>query len=220
LVKNATEPKESNLPEDLKPLAGLQATEITIKRWDYDVGELIKVLEKLVPPKKIKPDPFKPFNPPKPKSWWAKNYLWVLGIFVVVIIIALWPTEDYLEDYVDPGPHNNNIINNPPGESSPQTGIDVGGNWILYLEGEAGSTFVMSQYPEQIEFLEYNVYNANIGSGIGYLQDNEMHFNYYNSVVNMNAEISFTTKNNGQTWEGRITFPANGASNNVALRRN
>ncbi|MFT4857775.1 MAG: hypothetical protein ACI9UV_002254 [Algoriphagus sp.] len=88
------------------------------------------------------------------------------------------------------------------------------------MEGEVGSTFVMSQYPEQIEFLEYNIYNANIGSGVGYIENSEIYFDYYNSVLNMNAEIFLTTKNNGRTWEGRINFPANGASNNVSLRRN
>ncbi|KFB69039.1 formylglycine-generating enzyme family protein [Candidatus Accumulibacter vicinus] len=39
-------PKAAQLPETLRPLARRVAHEITDKRWDYDVGELVKALKK------------------------------------------------------------------------------------------------------------------------------------------------------------------------------
>ncbi len=45
LVGTATMPKAAQLPETLRPLARRVAHEITDKRWDYDVGELVKALK-------------------------------------------------------------------------------------------------------------------------------------------------------------------------------
>ena len=47
LIGNAPLPKESELPEDLRPLVKKQYAEISDTRWAYDVGELIKDLIKL-----------------------------------------------------------------------------------------------------------------------------------------------------------------------------
>jgi hypothetical protein len=44
LLNNATLPRESDLPEPLRPLARYQAMEISDQRWDYDVGRLLKIL--------------------------------------------------------------------------------------------------------------------------------------------------------------------------------
>lgn len=44
LVKGATMPSESDLPDDLKPLVHLQAIELSDTRWDYDVDRLAKVV--------------------------------------------------------------------------------------------------------------------------------------------------------------------------------
>jgi len=48
LVQGAAAPGGKNLPEDLKKLSRLQAHEITDNRWDYDVGKLIEILEKVL----------------------------------------------------------------------------------------------------------------------------------------------------------------------------
>lgn len=48
LVHGASVPKRDHLPDDLKPLVDNEAYEITDKRWDYDVGVLIKELAKVV----------------------------------------------------------------------------------------------------------------------------------------------------------------------------
>ena len=47
LVKGARMPARSALPDDLKPLARLQAIELSDTRWDYDVERLAKVIRAL-----------------------------------------------------------------------------------------------------------------------------------------------------------------------------
>jgi len=47
LVEGATMPAENGLPPDLKPLARLQAIELSDTRWDYDVARLAKVMRAL-----------------------------------------------------------------------------------------------------------------------------------------------------------------------------
>jgi hypothetical protein len=117
LVKGASIPEEEDLPEDLKPLTQLQVAEITTKRWDYDLGELTKVLEKLVPKKpepRPEPKPFVP-RPPQPKSWWAKNYLWVLGGIVVFFILI---------NLINP-PYDVNETSEDENISYDSTGVDL-----------------------------------------------------------------------------------------------
>ncbi len=48
LVNRATMPHDDELPDNLKPLARRNALEITDQRWDYDVGNLEAVLDKIV----------------------------------------------------------------------------------------------------------------------------------------------------------------------------
>lgn len=47
LVGGATMPRGDQLPDVLKPLVRRNAHEITDKRWDYDVGELVKALRRI-----------------------------------------------------------------------------------------------------------------------------------------------------------------------------
>ncbi len=94
LMKNAAQPEAKDLPENLQRLVELQTMEI----WDYDVKELIKVLENFITPiikteEKIRINPIPSFITPKPKSWWARNYLWVLGLFIVLMIIMISSDE-------------------------------------------------------------------------------------------------------------------------------
>jgi|GEM_PF-2515147 len=100
LLKGASRPTADQLPEDLKDLADLQTFEISITRWKYDLGVLVEALAKLIPKKKrsINPIPPRPTPTPKPKGWWAKNYLWVLGIFVILLILIV-SSEDFQEGY-------------------------------------------------------------------------------------------------------------------------
>ncbi len=101
LVNGADMPNQDELPDDLKELTLKHAQELSSSRWNYDVGELTKVLEKIIaknPESKPHPNP-RPISPPiaKPKGWWAKNYLWVLGGVVAFFILIgmCTPEQDY-----------------------------------------------------------------------------------------------------------------------------
>jgi len=48
LVQDADMPTAEDLPEALRPLVGRQAVELSDQRWDYDVGRLVTVLERVL----------------------------------------------------------------------------------------------------------------------------------------------------------------------------
>ncbi|WP_374503475.1 toll/interleukin-1 receptor domain-containing protein, partial [Zoogloea sp.] len=57
LVGSATMPRGTQLPDALKPLVRRNAHEITDKRWDYDVGELVKALRRVSLQETVSPLP-------------------------------------------------------------------------------------------------------------------------------------------------------------------
>jgi hypothetical protein len=61
LVDGASLPDPASLPEELRPLCRRHVCELTDPRWSFDVGELIKEIEKIVP----RPQP--------------KVFTWILG---------------------------------------------------------------------------------------------------------------------------------------------
>jgi len=48
LVQDADMPTPAELPDALRPLVGRQAVELSDQRWDYDVGRLVSVLERVL----------------------------------------------------------------------------------------------------------------------------------------------------------------------------
>jgi hypothetical protein len=48
LVQDADMPPATDLPNELKPLVARQAVELSDQRWDYDVGRLVSVLERVL----------------------------------------------------------------------------------------------------------------------------------------------------------------------------
>lgn len=64
LIGGARMPDEELLPEPLKPLASIQALELSEQRWDYDVGVLQEALDEEAapapPPAKPEPEPVGP----------------------------------------------------------------------------------------------------------------------------------------------------------------
>jgi len=60
LVEHATMPAEDELPASIRKLARRNAVELTDKRWDYEVGQLIATLEQV-----LEPRPYPPPTPPR-----------------------------------------------------------------------------------------------------------------------------------------------------------
>ncbi|MEN2281056.1 toll/interleukin-1 receptor domain-containing protein [Algoriphagus sp. SE2] len=257
LVNGAVMPTPEQLPDDLQALTRRHAQELSSSRWKYDCDQLVAVLDKIIEPApKPKPDIIKP-KPiaPKQKSWLAKNYLWLIGIFVVIIILISLisspddetgfepyqstieqddqfsnPVEEdqtktnteELQNIRDSNPEGTEIYDNlslPESESNQPLIEDISGYWLLSDNQGNTSTLVFNQYNEDFEFIEYNVFNVEIGEGTGSINGNQLTASYYNSLVEINGNLKLSTSTNGQTWSGTVTFPSLGTSTNIQLQR-
>lgn len=255
LVNGATMPDSSELPEDLQELSLKHAQEISSSRWNYDVGELVKVLEKIIAkksaPKNI-PTPEKRTTSisyvapiPKPKSWWSKNYLWVLGSVVVFLVLVgmcvpdqadttdtgqpLTMTPEEMIDARENNPNGNEIYEsltlsepNTYSSTTQETEAipDLNGYWILKDFQGNQSTLYFSQNGSEFEFVEYNILNVQIGQGRGQIVSSQLNSDYYNSLFEVNGSITMTTNNQGRSWEGQVSIPAAGTSSQISLTRN
>jgi len=249
LVNGADMPDSEELPEDLKELSLKHAQELTSSRWNYDVGELTKVLEKIITKKPI-PDPQpipRPFvNPkPQPKGWWAKNYLWALGGIVgfLILIGMCVPDPDYPEvdtnsyngdkaqaDIRTQNPEGNEIYNklqpenqnNPPTQPSVDDGdlLDVSGYWFLRDTEGNQSTLAFTQTGTEFGFYEYNILNVQIGYGSGKIDGNVFYSDYFNSLVGVGGQIELSTNDSGRSWSGIVTIPSRNTSSQITLSRN
>lgn len=248
LVNGAEMPDQEELPDNLKELSLKHAQELTSSRWNYDVGELTKVLERIID-KKSEPQPQpnpeprpnpKPFSSPipQPKSWWAKNYLWVLGGIVGFLVLVgmcvpddseTYPEYDYSTTtaadtaqpaYTDPETETSGGFQESESQSPEQFIPDLSGEWNLYLNGEKVSIFAFGQTGIDVAYYEYDAANQRTGEGTGQINGSDLTMDYYSSANNVNGTISMTTINSGQTWEGTIYFPASGVSAQVQLAKN
>jgi hypothetical protein len=247
LVNGADMPDPEELPEELKELSLKHAQELSSSRWNYDVGELTKVLEKIIekkPEPKPQPQPRpnpSPFSPPipKPKSWWAKNYLWVLGGVVgFFVLIGMCTTDDpvtypeYDSTVVtdvpsDAGvipetqtdPQNSGNIESSEGEAIDQFIPDLSGEWNLYLNGEKVSVFAFGQTGIDVAFYEYNLNDQRTGEGTGQLNGQNLTMDYFSSAHNVAGTMSMSTANSGVTWIGTIYFPSTAVTADVELAK-
>jgi hypothetical protein len=75
LVQGATAPSSENLPEDLRMLSRRQAQEVSDNRLDFDVGELIKTIEKSLKTKY------------PVRFWWSKIPRWAIVVFILTLFV-------------------------------------------------------------------------------------------------------------------------------------
>jgi hypothetical protein len=87
LVGGATMPKAEQLPVELQPLARRQAYELSDRRWEFDVDQLVQSLEAILGPR-LKKDP--PATP-----WWKnkKKIAWVAAAGVIGVIASLYQQQ-------------------------------------------------------------------------------------------------------------------------------
>jgi hypothetical protein len=230
LLKGATRPMAEQLPADLKELADLQTFEISITRWKYDLGVLVEALAKLIPKKKknINPIPTRPVLKSQ-KGWWARNYLWGLGIFVVlIIIIGSWPEEDYLYDPVI-GPKSetpavtdlpeeekispqgetrsgNEIYKLQPEENYDQPTLEVfnySGKWWLWENDIRSGYFLISQNGNYFQF-DYYYFDQKVGNGTGEYDGTYIYTTEFDLFADDQVyAFSFGSYDQGKSWDGQ-----------------
>lgn len=247
LVNGAEMPDLEDLPQELKELSLKHAQELTSSRWNYDVGELTRVLEKIIT-KKSEPTPDtvrqeipkRPLVSPasQPKSWWAKNYLWMIGGLVGFLILVGMCVPDDTDTYPQYEDQNAAVVDSdleagivpesqsavdfddPQLQTSDQFIPDVSGDWNLYLNGQKVSVFSFTQDGVNVAYYEYDMLDARTAEGQGKIDGTDLLLDYYNTPLNVSGTISMSTFDDGQTWTGTINFPASGFNGTVDLRKN
>ncbi|MFN3998463.1 toll/interleukin-1 receptor domain-containing protein [Algoriphagus sp.] len=249
LVNGAEMPDSQELPDDLKELSLRHAQELTSSRWNYDVGELTKVLEKIIDKK---PAPYDPrpiprsfVSPiPKPKSWWARNYLWVLGGFIgflILIGMCVPEEEHYAEpeqiviydnpqtDYIDPVQPITSGGNVDSKKSNPEKTEnkvplrfeekipEFPGKWWVREDGIRAGYFDIIQNGTEFSFTYY-IFNVEVGRGLGKFENNSIYSTYFEMDNNPDQfSFSFQTSDGGKSWNGKTQSSA-GISNSTLSR--
>lgn len=231
LVDGARMPKTAQLPEDLKPLARRNAHEISNTRWNYDVEELVKILEKDIGPSRKKK-----FQP-QPQSTKKNNKVPLMIIGGVVLLIAgiLMFSEnegDYEPDDFTAYENNTNLPLQKGGgydavDEEASTGEDIPEEELASQESNyeatptygavagtwyesSGSYFVMSQQNNQLSLQEYNMYDIQVGTATGNINGNQVLLNYSNTLMGLNGTIQLTLSADGSELSGKITESSTG----------
>lgn len=244
LVNGADMPDPNELPDDLKQLTLRHAQELSSSRWNYDVGELIKVLEKIIPKKpKPNPEPIPRPNPnPQPKNWWAKNYLWALGGIVGFLILIGMCVPDETEYPINPNP----IVKKdnpktpflkdsiPQGKTANPAAIqaddqstyndislapDISGKWWLRENGLRMGYFIITQDGSDFTF-DYYFFDQLSGRGYGSYVATESAIYSMDFTLNDTqnpAGFAFVTTDGGRNWSGLVQKYA--IENNATLSR-
>jgi hypothetical protein len=237
LVNGAMMPNPEDLPEDLQGLTRRHAQELSSSRWKYDSDQLTSVLSKIIEPKpQPKPQPksepvSRPLipNPPVPKSWWAKNYLWVIGGVVgfLILIGMCVPDEPQYEPIVDSdgttqtdlsteNPDGNEIYNSLLlDESIP----NVSGRWTGVNDLGLTYYYDISQDGESVSFNEISFDGSIIGSGTGVVNGEYINLDY-NSVFNYSGSITLVISPDQTQLSGQVSIPSSGVSASMLLNRN
>ncbi len=238
LVNGAIMPSPTDLPEDLQALTRRHAQELSSSRWKYDSEQLTAVLSKFIEPKpqakssprpELIPNQFIP-KQPLPKSWWAKNYLWVLGGIVgfLVLVGMCVPDEPAYEPFFDSTTETENtaeenVIDENPAQISDfdqeaSTGFDYSGKWWLWENGMRSGYLQIIQDGFNFNF-EYYYFDNKVAEGTGIYDGTSLtstSFIFYDSPGEYS--FSFGSDDQGVTWYGQTS--ANGLVSESELKRN
>jgi hypothetical protein len=110
LVDGASMPREDEMPTAIRLLARRQASEISDRRWNYDVGEIIQILERVVTPSGLGDASHRESAPlPEwlwhPLRWIGNTVRWVVWGFLglIAVLVALLIVGTVVEMVRGPG---------------------------------------------------------------------------------------------------------------------
>lgn len=206
LVEGAQMPAGDELPDELKPLSRRNAIELTDKRWEYDVSQLVETLNKTLDvrpePKPPEPEPLPPPpTPPAAKSW--KKWAW--GIGALIVVIAAFTSEEDAVGPIDTGSHID------PGRQTAISPIDLNGAW----RDAEGGNYRLAQQGYQVAFQGLSPHGP--ASGRGLLRGNQLALEY--AVNGAPYQATLVVSADGMTLMGQYRDPATGESGQVHLQR-
>jgi hypothetical protein len=212
LVEGAQMPAGETLPEDLKALSRRNAIELTDKRWEYDVAQLVETLRKALG---MEPQPRPEPTPPVPpgtmgKSW--KKWAWGLG-GLVILAAAI---EEFGQDTPDPSmpaPPGAYQAAPPPGQETPAppAALNLAGAWA---DAEGGN-YQLVQHGDRIGFQGMSPHGPVMGRGL--LRGNQLVLEY--TLDGQPYQAALAAGADGMSLTGTYYDPATGESGQVALRR-
>lgn len=213
LVEGAQMPAGDDLPDDLKALARRNAIELTDKRWEYDVSQLVETLKKalnvLPAPKPPRPDPKPPGplppTPPAAASW--KKWAWGCG--VLLVLVGTYYSEEEGSEPIGPipVPVQQYSATQPPGGAA----LTLSGAW----QDAEGGRYQMVQQGVQLVFQGLGAHGPVAGRGM--LQGNQLSLEYlingypYQAVLRVSPD--------GMSMLGQYRGTSTGESGQVQLQR-
>ncbi|MBT0963683.1 toll/interleukin-1 receptor domain-containing protein [Denitromonas iodatirespirans] len=210
LVEGAQMPASDALPDDLASLARRNAIELTDRRWEYDVSQLVDTLRKvldLAPPEPT-PEPEPPPAPAARGGWVKWAVIGVLGLGVIG-----WLAEAP-GDYVirsEPGQSTDLVIRPAAEVADPVALVDLSGHW----RDEEGGQFELVQRGTRFDVRGMTPDGP--VEGRGEVQGQRGQTVYWLNGAEMHA--SFTILDNGNRLEASVVDPHSGTRERAVLYR-
>lgn len=220
LVEGAQMPSSGELPENLQPLSRRNAIELTDKRWDYDVSQLVETLYKALGIQPPAPQPQPGPEPVKPaaKPWrkWAWGTVIVLGLASAIYESqqdTLGPAD--MADYAE-------IARQQMGQTTPATAMapapvavpvqhNLSGNW----RDSDGGTYQVVQQGEQVAFQGMTIHGPAAGGGV--LRGNLLSLEYTVNGYPVRAQMQLS--GDGAALSGQYRDMSSAEVGSVHLRR-
>ncbi len=201
LVEGAEMPATDRLPDDLEALARRNAIELTDKRWDFDVSQLVDTLRKVLEvPERAEPVP----PPPPPVHSGSSRKGWIGGALAAVI--ALGVIGAFVEEEPDSLPVLPDANVEPQSDPVPDpviapaaaSEVDLTGFW---RDTENTNTLEIVQRGGTIEFKGQAEDGYVTGGG---------------KISGLVGEARYTV--DGHPWEATLNISPDGSRINVAER--
>lgn len=212
LMRNATLPEMTDIPESLYPLLNRQTYEISNKRWKYDTDQLIQFLIQ------IGFEPRKQEMPVKPQGTDLSKWL-IFGLFGLAVIVmgVLWfdagdkKQADKIEIYdpgTRPGVDSNSVEHDDP-PVSPQkptaAPVVVEGAWY---DAANFYTMYITQSANTLDLKSINAAGVTTGEGVGTVEGNAINFKM--QIYNMGVfSGSATMANDNEVLNGKLIISNN-----------
>ena len=213
LVEGAAMPSAPDLPDDLVPLARRNAIELSDKRWDYDISQLVATLRPLLGV--AEPAPPSP-APAAPASSARRKWIILATLFAAVIVVGLMAEEDPPSAPTMPAPASFAPTPAEPPQALTQpavtaAAIDLTGTWADTEGGQyrvaqqGGRLAIQGASPDGVVY------------GEGGLTGRNGWVNYVLDGYPLTAQ--FTVSNDGSTLDVVVTDPATGQQQPLRMWR-